>query len=113
MSGARSGGACVRRGRVPVPPEVRRVLARQKKTWAMASLHISAAMYDEIIAPYGSVQAHVLEKVVRLLVELSELPTIEELIARSSLGTPEAVATRAQAPRKVVDEVLRKVGGGR
>lgn len=107
------GGACARSSRVPVPPEVRRVLARQKKAWAMASLHISAAMYDELIAPYGCAQVRILEKVTRLLVELGELPTIEELIARSSLGTPEAVTTRAQASREVVDRVLRKAGGGR
>ena len=79
----------------------------------MASLHISAAMYDELIDPYGSVQVHILEKVVRLLVELGELPSIEELIARSSLGTAEAMATRAQAPCEVVEAVLKKVGGGR
>lgn len=112
------GGACARSSRTPVPPEVRRVLARQKKTWAMASLHISAAMYDELIAPYGHVQARILEKVVRGLVELGELssglgaaPSIEELIAKSSLGTPEAMAIRAQAPKEVVEAVLRKVGG--
>jgi len=79
----------------------------------MSALHISAAMYDEFIAPYGYVQIHILEKVTRLLVELGELPTIEELIMRSSLGTPEAVVMRVQAPREVVEAVLKKVGGER
>jgi hypothetical protein len=35
-------------------------------------------------------------------------PSVEELISRSSLGTPEAVAMRERVPREVVDEVLRR-----
>jgi len=106
-------GACGRQGRVPVPVEIRRALARLRKVWAMQNLHVSAIMYDELISPFGYAQIRIIEKVTRLLVELGELPSIEELIARSSLGTPEAVAIRAQAPREVVEAVLKKVGGGR
>jgi len=36
-------------------------------------------------------------------------PKIEELIARSSLGTPEAVAIRKQAPRDIVEAVIKRV----
>ena len=32
--------------------------------------------------------------------------TMTELIARSSFGTPEAVALRARCPRWVVDEIM-------
>ncbi len=35
--------------------------------------------------------------------------SIEELIARSSLGTPHAVAVRQRAPRDVVERVLDRV----
>jgi hypothetical protein len=109
---ARIGGHA-RAGRVPVPPELRRAIVRMKKMDATRKLHVSAIMLDELLAPYGEVQPYILEKVTRLLVELGELPSIEELIAKSSLGTPEVTALRAQAPREVVDQVLKKVGGGR
>jgi hypothetical protein len=109
---ARIGGHA-RAGRVPVPPELRRAIARMKKMDASRKLHVSAVMIDELIAPYGQAQPHILEKVTRLLIELGELLTIEELIAKSSLGTPEVVALRAQAPKEVVEAVLKKVGGGR
>lgn len=45
---------------------------------------------------------------VRKILE-KEQGTVEDLIARSSLGTPEAVAIRKSAPKHVVDEVLRRV----
>jgi hypothetical protein len=41
--------------------------------------------------------------------ETQVVPSIEDLIARSSLGTPDAVAMRRSAPRAVVEEVLRRV----
>lgn len=111
---ARIGGHA-RAGRVPVPPGLRRALVRMKKMDAVQKVHISGIMFDELVAPYGQAQPHILAKVTRLLVELGELPSIEELIAKSSLGTPEVVELRAQAPREIVEEVLRKTssGGGR
>lgn len=39
----------------------------------------------------------------------ADKPTIHELIERSSLGTPEAKAIRAQTPPHVVDEIMRRV----
>lgn len=39
----------------------------------------------------------------------SRIQSIEELIERSSLGTPEAKALRAQAPKEAVEAVLRRV----
>lgn len=43
---------------------------------------------------------------------LRERETIAELIERSSLGTPEAKAIRAQTPPHVTEEILRRVEDG-
>ena len=40
---------------------------------------------------------------------MADMPEIDELIARSSLGTPEAVAARAEADPEAVKRVLERV----
>lgn len=43
------------------------------------------------------------------LIELKGGPSFDELLEASSLGTPDAKALRASAPRDAVEKVLRKV----
>jgi hypothetical protein len=43
-----------------------------KKMDATRKLHVSAIMLDELLAPYGEVQPHILEKVTRLLQEVDD-----------------------------------------
>lgn len=43
------------------------------------------------------------------LIELKGGPSFEELLERSSLGTPEAKAMRASAPKEAVDRIIKKV----
>jgi hypothetical protein len=54
----------------------------------------------------------VLDRVISLEERLAKLekrfPSIEELISRSSFGTPRAVAIRKSAPKKMVERVLAR-----
>jgi len=85
-----------------------------KKMDASRKLHVSAVMIDELIAPYGQAQPHILEKVTRLLVELGQLRLdlhgIEQPLTMHStrcLAEQSAWGETCSVPRKTPS------GGGR
>lgn len=69
--------ALVRAARVPVPPELRRALAQLDvklgRRRAIAAAGCGPALFDELVAPGGLAQRHVIERVAAAIASHAEV----------------------------------------